>query len=131
MESKELIEKLLSDLKTYPNMGLDLYSQKCEALRTLYKREDDISHALGINLEMRKSLSLLTSWYWTFMVVQILIMTMVSAFLRITFITSKKIWMMFRGELSICKSRSNARDFCIRRMSFNISLLCKKRSPML
>lgn len=58
MESNELIEKLLSDLKTYPNMGLDLYLQKCEALRTLYKREDDISHALGINLEMRKRINI-------------------------------------------------------------------------
>ena len=58
MESNELIEKLLSDLKTYPNMGLDLYLQKCEALRTLYKREDDTSHALGINLELRKRLNI-------------------------------------------------------------------------
>lgn len=58
MEKNELIEKLIYDLKTYPNMGLDLYIQKCEALRTLYKREDDTSRALGINLEMRKRLNI-------------------------------------------------------------------------
>lgn len=58
MEKNELIEKLIYDLKTYPNMGLDLYLQKCEALRTLYKREEDLSHALGINLEMRKKLNI-------------------------------------------------------------------------
>ena len=57
MENKELIKTLLRDLKTCPNMEFDLHLQKCEALRTLYKREDDLSHALGINLEMRKRLN--------------------------------------------------------------------------
>lgn len=58
MENKGLIEKLIYDLRVYPNMGLDLYLQKCEALRTLFKREQDLSHALGINLEMRKKLNI-------------------------------------------------------------------------
>ena len=58
MENKELIEKLLDDLKIYPKMRLDLYLQKCEALRTLYKREDDLSHALGVNLELRKRINI-------------------------------------------------------------------------
>lgn len=58
MENQELIQKLLTDLKTYPNMRIDLCLQKHEALRTLYKRENDQSHALGINLELRKRLNI-------------------------------------------------------------------------
>lgn len=58
MENLELINQLLDDLKNYPKMELDLYLQKCEALRTLYTREEDLSHALGINLEMRKKLNI-------------------------------------------------------------------------
>ena len=38
-------------------MARDLYLQKCEALRTLYVRENDISHATGINLEFRKRIN--------------------------------------------------------------------------
>ena len=58
MENLELIDKLLSDKKTYPNMGLDLYLQKCEALRTLYKCKDDQSHVLGVKLELRKRINI-------------------------------------------------------------------------
>ena len=54
MNNQELIKQLLYDLKNYSNMCDDLYLQKCEASRTLYVRENDISHALGINLEFRK-----------------------------------------------------------------------------
>ncbi len=57
MNNKKLINKLLSDLKNHSNMASDLYLQKCEALRTLYVREDDFSHALGINLEFRKRIN--------------------------------------------------------------------------
>ena len=35
----------------------DLYLKECEALRTLYKRKKDLSHTLGINLEMQKKLN--------------------------------------------------------------------------
>ncbi len=58
MENLELIKQLVDDLKNYPKMELDLYLQKCEALRVLYTREEDLSHALGINLEMRKKLNI-------------------------------------------------------------------------
>ena len=58
MENKELIKKLVEDLKAYPNMSTELFLQKCEALRTLYSRSDDLSHALGINLELRKRLNI-------------------------------------------------------------------------
>lgn len=57
MNNNKLIDKLLSDLKNHSNMESDLYLQKCEALRALYVREDDISHALGINLELRKRIN--------------------------------------------------------------------------
>ena len=57
MKNEKLIEKLLRDLKSYPDMDFGLYLQKCEALRTLYVRENDLSHAMGINLEMRKRLN--------------------------------------------------------------------------
>ncbi len=57
MNNQELINKLLKDLKKHSNMQDDLYLQKCEALRTLYSRENDISHALGMNLEMRKKIN--------------------------------------------------------------------------
>ena len=42
-------------------MKSDLYLQKCEALRTLYVHENDISHALGINLEFRKRIDKILS----------------------------------------------------------------------
>lgn len=61
MNNQELISKLLYDLKKYKNMKSDLYLQKCEALRTLYVRENDTSHALGINLEFRKSIDKILS----------------------------------------------------------------------
>ena len=57
MNNNKLINKLLSNLKNHSNMASDLYLQKCEALRTLYVREDDISHALGINWEFRKRIN--------------------------------------------------------------------------
>lgn len=52
MNSKELIEKLLYDLKKHINMQDDLYLQKCEAFHTLYVRENDTSHALGIKFRV-------------------------------------------------------------------------------
>lgn len=57
MNNKNLINKLLSDLKNHSNMASNLYLQKCEVLHALYVREDDISHALGINLEFRKRIN--------------------------------------------------------------------------
>jgi len=59
MDNQELIQQLLHDLQNYKNMKNDLYVQKCEALRTLYVRENDLSHALGINLEMRKKINIM------------------------------------------------------------------------
>ncbi len=59
MNNQELINQLLHDLQKYSDMQNDLYIQKCEALRTLYSREDDISHALGINLEIRKRINVM------------------------------------------------------------------------
>lgn len=59
MDNQELIKQLLYDLRKFSNMKNDLYLQKCEALRVLYIREDDFSHALGINLEMRKKINLM------------------------------------------------------------------------
>ena len=61
MNNQELIEKLLYDLKNHTNMQDDLYLQKCEALRTFYVRKNDISHALGINLEFRKRIDKILS----------------------------------------------------------------------
>jgi hypothetical protein len=53
LENKSLIKKLIKSLKN-ENLTDEVHLQKCEALRTLYTRENDLSHALGINLEMRK-----------------------------------------------------------------------------
>lgn len=61
MNNEKLINKLLQDLKKHINMQDDLYLQKCEALRTLYVRENDTSHALGINLEFRKRIDKILS----------------------------------------------------------------------
>ena len=61
MNNQNLINKLLKDLKNHTNMQDDLYLQKCEALRTFYVRKNDISHALGINLEFRKRIDKILS----------------------------------------------------------------------
>ena len=57
MDNQKLIKQLLLDLKIFKNMQNEIYLQKCEALRVLYIREGDMSHALGINLEIRKKLN--------------------------------------------------------------------------
>ena len=61
MNNEKLITKLLKDLKNHSNMQDDLYLQKFQALRTLYVRENDTSHALGINLEFRKRIDKILS----------------------------------------------------------------------
>ena len=57
LDNQKSIKQLLSDLKTFKNMKDEIYLQKCEALRILYVREEDISHALGINAELRNKLN--------------------------------------------------------------------------
>lgn len=59
MLPEELIqarEQILKDLKRYPNMDSRLKSEKCIAIRTIYKRDEDIPHALWANLEARKAI---------------------------------------------------------------------------
>ena len=60
MLTEELIQarkQLLADLRHYPNMVLDTKLDKLRALRAIYKKDEDISRELGINLELRKALN--------------------------------------------------------------------------
>ncbi len=54
INNQELIKRLIYDLKNHANMQDSLCLQKCEALRTLYVREDDFSHARGDKLRVQK-----------------------------------------------------------------------------
>lgn len=56
-ELEQAKKQLLADLRHYPNMVLDTKLDKLRALRAIYKKDEDISHELGINLELRKALN--------------------------------------------------------------------------
>lgn len=60
MLSEELIQarnQILQDLKRYPHMNCALKVDKCLALREIYKRDEDVPHALWANYELRKVLN--------------------------------------------------------------------------
>lgn len=57
-ELEQAKKQILSDLKQYSHMEIGLKSQKCEALRAIYKKDEDTSHMLWANLELRKALNL-------------------------------------------------------------------------
>ena len=60
MLSEELIQardKILMDLKYHPRMSLDIKIGKLTALRAIYKKDNDISHELWANFELRKALN--------------------------------------------------------------------------
>lgn len=60
MLTDELIqvrEQLLKYFKKYPNMKNEDRAQKALALRTIYQRDNDISHGLWANYELRKALN--------------------------------------------------------------------------
>ena len=60
MLSEEFIQardQILSDLKKYPHMKPEIKATKCLALRVIYVKDEDMSHALWANYEARKALN--------------------------------------------------------------------------
>ena len=55
-ELEQAKKKLLIDIKEHPHMDRKLYAEKCFALRSLYKRDEDMPHGLWANFEMRKAI---------------------------------------------------------------------------
>ena len=55
-ELEQAKEKLLADIKEHPLMDRKLYAEKCFALRSLYRRDNDMPHGLWANFEMRKAI---------------------------------------------------------------------------
>ena len=56
-ELKEAKAKLLQDINNHPHMDCEKKIVKTEALRQIYEREEDMSHALWANFELRKALN--------------------------------------------------------------------------
>lgn len=56
-ELQKAKKQILNDIKAYPNMKLGEKSKKCLALRHIYERDEDMSHALWANFELRKALN--------------------------------------------------------------------------
>lgn len=55
-ELEQAKKKLLTDIKEHSHMDRKLYAEKCFALRSLYKRDEDMPHGLWANFEMRKAI---------------------------------------------------------------------------